>query len=119
MKISEIREQALKDLLEQEVEFNVDQEFVVAEAKKAVDEILKQVKLRPKTKHLVDVFIGHSLSEKATEAYQIAFKEEIKKLGFRLELSVTRHSFSNVGDPYFMGTNKQRITDYIRISEWN
>ncbi|MDA3477582.1 MULTISPECIES: hypothetical protein [Acinetobacter] len=117
MIISNIRAAALVEKRSEKQEILVDIPFVTVEVKKAIEKIISEVKNSPESFHSIDIRIGFSIPDSIMKAYEKAFTEEIQKLGFGNELCIESFTFSNVGDPYFMGSDAERITNYIRIKE--
>lgn len=122
--LKEIRAEAL-GLIESEVAENeqrlaelVDLGKVETFVRDAITRITDLVTRFPERDHQHQMLIGYSNTERGLLlAYVKACNDELKTLGRWDELRADLTSFSNVGDPYFMGKPHERVQYYVRISE--
>ena len=114
--IEEIRQQALAKLEGNREVFVPDVGMVKGYVDEAIRTLSDLVARMPKESHYRDYFIGNRRTpDDEIDAWVKAIREEIIARGYGEGLSVEPTSFSNVGDPYYMGHRDDIVRYGFRI----
>ncbi len=109
--------QRLGEIAEKANRITIPKEVVASVVSKAVAKILTDVENRPELKHHYDHWFGNlTTSQEQKDAWLKAVQDELVCQGYGEELIAEESQFSNIGDPYFMGGEANRIQYSIRIS---
>ena len=118
MGISEIRKSALLKSNPIDTEYKFDEVGILENVKNAYSKICDMVENKPKEKHSVEYHIGNKRNPfSELNAYIGAYNKQIKNVGYDKEIVAELSSFSNIGDPYFMDSEENRVRYFVKIRE--
>ena len=115
--IEEIRAKALAELAANEPAPYVPDPAIVTEiVDKAIKEISDLVRRFPKKKHYRDFILGGiSFSADEQSDWMAACTIELRNKGYSPGILIERYSFSNQGDPCYMGPAEMIVQKGIRF----
>lgn len=115
-KIAELRASLPKPEVKKAKKLN--KKWINESIDKAVNKLLDDIAKNPNYKHHYDVHVGstngHTYPENYHE-YVVEFKRRVERMDSSLTAEAS--SYSNIGDPYFMGGENNRVSYSIRIKE--
>ena len=115
--IASLRMRGLAErLISDSPDFAPDEKAVERITKKAYDDLIDLVTRMPDRKHYHDVVLGgQSMSSAKIKAWIEAATKQLAVIDPDSGIRVERYSFSNVGDPYYMGPDEMRTQNGIRF----
>lgn len=96
----------------------LDSDWIDSNIKIAISKIHNNIINNPNEKHYYDIFVGRTngfIYPEYYHKYVDEFKLRIEKIDN--SLTAEANDFSNIGDPYFIGKNSERVAYYVRIKE--